>query len=449
MEEVRGVNVDLEKEVQYLKMLLAGIPASRNTAPTSRPTPFKFELPVFKGEIDEDALSFLRDFERASRQHEWDEATKLKFLYSALKGNASDWHEAKSKSILSWDEMRDSFLETFGGTLYDADLNVQARYDLERRDPMAFVSRITRRHELIDTTATEAQKTVKLIESLSPGMKIHFRSLKPQPTTVTEFTNELKQAVKLREMKEEADRFEAVYGRPSAPNTDRAGKSSACAYSALPLAEAKTIAGQLNATVKNTNFEEQIKALQDQITRMQTRPEFRSGGGGPPRFSGGPFRDRNIECHHCKKQGHIKKNCYTLNGFPQRAQRPNGPRAPAPTMFANSYNDPMTMPQPQPSTQSYSQAPQQFFMTLPQNPHYQMTAAPQYMAAATSQYAIAAPTAPQYAIAAPNYGVHPAQSQPPCAPNLHIQPPSNGGALQPGTAGPTAWTGQDARGPLN
>ncbi|OQV16004.1 putative Retrovirus-related Pol polyprotein [Hypsibius exemplaris] len=160
------------------------------------------ELPTFRQDRGEDAVEFLKQFERVGSHHKWDDAEKLNYLFLALKGNAMDWHQSMSTRA-TWTEMRQAFLKAFGQQWVDMSLDEKTTHRLAREEPYSYTTRILRNSEHTHPGASEHDRVMQLMCQLPKSLKPHFVRRDP-PKSVQEFTEDLQNAARIQCLHEES-----------------------------------------------------------------------------------------------------------------------------------------------------------------------------------------------------------------------------------------------------
>ncbi|OQV17057.1 hypothetical protein BV898_08776 [Hypsibius exemplaris] len=369
------------------------------------------ELPTFRGDRGEDAVEFLMQFERVGSHHKWDDAEKLNYLFLALKGNAMDWHQSMSTRAI-WTEMRQAFLKAFGKQWVDMSLDEKTTHRLAREEPYSYATRILRNLEHTHPGASEHDRVLQLMCQLPKNLKPHFVRRDP-PKSVQEFTEDLQNAARIQCLHEESvlengnlGLLHAILQNPaleySSALVKRFQASGSSAAPVLAAYEGPSVARQMENTTKSANTDLQMKALADEIASLKVALQKQSddarrnsmpapGGNSQTNFRG--KRPEARTCHHCKRVGHIEKDCYSKNGFPNRNPSRNSNRFSAPINFGQSFQQ-HQYPSPQyfaptqypNQLQPFQNQPYYVNSTPPLQPPFVSAAPPSQLALPASQY---------------------------------------------------------------
>lgn len=110
----------------------------------------------------------------------------MKHFYLCLSRNALECHEA-NRSITDWSDLKKRFLDMFGKSKVDFDLEGESGKMLASEDPLSYVFHVISYLQATSRAASESDKVTRLFDGLPANLKSTF--VRNSSTTVQEFTD--------------------------------------------------------------------------------------------------------------------------------------------------------------------------------------------------------------------------------------------------------------------
>lgn len=144
----------------------------------------------FHGELFEDVDDWLSEFERVAAINYWDDAAKLRNVYSCLKDGARTWFLNRDDVLTSWREFQHRLLETYRSPdrRERAERALQARIQMPNETVTMYVEDMTRLFKRADPAMPEEKKLRYLMRGVKEQL---FAGLvRSPPKSVAEFLTE-------------------------------------------------------------------------------------------------------------------------------------------------------------------------------------------------------------------------------------------------------------------
>ena len=345
--------------VDDLAAMLAKVTKIKNEEP--RTLHIK-DLPTFSGQGHEDAENFLLKFERIGKVYSWKDTDYVRHMFLALEKNALKWHDA-NKALTDWADLKKAFLQTFGKSRIDIDLQGPSKLMRATTDPLGYVFDILEQLRATNPSANDTAKVDALFVNLPSNLKSSF--IRDPPKTTQEFTERLRDVVREFQYNEKAlmentsssllatlsgpiptsrsafsfteapyykqsykepyytSRYEPRYESRYEPRYETRYEPLYASYASIPQPE------PVRETERELRLENKVRRLSNQVARMETsRPPLRSTTYSPTStFPSARLNSRTTDgrpiCHACGKPGHLIRDCRTKQRPPPPQQQQN------------------------------------------------------------------------------------------------------------------------------
>ena len=181
---------ELHKQMLALSNTVEGATLSNST-----PKYNSVKVPTFSGEPDEDVNEFIRNYDRASRFHKWNDERKAEAFPLHLLGNASVWfNTTPDLADKSYQDMTDALQRQFHS---DSDLwllrqKLNERKQLPTETVTTYAADIRRTCRRIDLPRSEWVN--HFIQGLKPVLKSYVMLQRPQTLEEAENHARLKES---------------------------------------------------------------------------------------------------------------------------------------------------------------------------------------------------------------------------------------------------------------
>ncbi|KAH7982839.1 hypothetical protein HPB52_007400 [Rhipicephalus sanguineus] len=279
--------------------------------------------PVFRGAPEESISEWLLCYEHVASLNNWDQATKVKFLYLALDGDAKKWHTTQilTGAPNSWEEWATLLKTSFTSrhSVEIAYLRLENRTQLPSETPEQYYYDVVQLCARVNPSMTEDDRLRHLMRGLRPD--VQEKMIIANPETCAAFLQILQRINQA-----------ALMSRASGPQpigtqystsmqswmqniTPPVGFAAAAAtMPPPPTCVATCAATELRCPREAAGPERDLKAIADSIALLSDRLKSiedemrRPPVPWPQRTS--RANDGRPRCQICRRIGHIAQQCW-------------------------------------------------------------------------------------------------------------------------------------------
>lgn len=280
----------------------------------------------------QDVADFILALENKGKFFAWVDADFVCYLPQCLDGSALQWYSALNRAnFTTWNLLKDGLLKTFGRTDIDYDIRGWNANLLPDEDPVSYVTSVIKRMTLSDPGATETSKVTRMWEGLTTHLEGSFVS--DFPTTITEFTNRLRDASREQSYQQKAAKEGAVSVSalgpllarlaltiPDATPFDQKNRNTTTVQLPVVFAAIPHVGLPAYVATAHNNDRDEIQRLRAQVESLQRG----QSSSMEQKYNPEP----RTFCNYCKRNGHVINECRSRarNDRWQASQNQGGPQ---------------------------------------------------------------------------------------------------------------------------
>lgn len=279
--------------------------------------------PVFRGAPEESISEWLLCYEHVASLNNWDQATKVKFLYLALDGDAKKWHTTQilTGAPNTWEEWATLLKTSFTSrhSVEIAHLRLQNRTQLPSETPEQYYYDVVQLCARVNPSMTEDDRLRHLMRGLRPD--ILEKMIIANPESCTAFLQIL-QRINLAALMSRVSGLQPIgiqYSTGSQSWMQNIAHPVGFAPAAAtghppPTCVATCAAAELRCPREAADSERDLKAIADSIAVLSDRLKSiedevrRPPMPWPQRTS--RANDGRPRCQICRRIGHIAQQCW-------------------------------------------------------------------------------------------------------------------------------------------